>query len=288
MITADIERLSPNFTPGMPVGKLVVVHATRSGKTMNPTEFTGTLNHFGNPGGVSSHWVVARDGRTARVVLDTNRAAHAGQHNLTAWGIELEQGVEDDGFTAPQIEKLVAIARAYVQDFGVAPVHTLDANASGFIGHQETPQGIAIGKSDPGRKFDWDAFISALRGDGPTPRLGGDGAFTPQNGTANEQFWKARSLAGAAVHDLRRDFSLPAEAKEVEIGLFLDKGIVRVFHGASNLQAEIVGWGATGSSYGRVRVRLDEAGRITYKSGFADVDATPALINTICIWGWRS
>jgi hypothetical protein len=34
-------------------------------------------------------------------------------------------------------------------------------------------------------------------------------------------------------------------------------------------------------------VRLDDAGRITYKSGHGDTDVNPAIINTICIWGWR-
>ena len=152
MITPDLVRLSPNFGAGVPTGRLVVIHATRSGVSMNPTEFEGTLNWFARADvGLSAHWVIARDGRKARVVENHNRAVHAGEHNLTAWGIELEQGVEADGFATPQIAALVAVCRGYVADFGVEPVHTLDATQSGFIGHQETPQGKRVGKCIAGQ-----------------------------------------------------------------------------------------------------------------------------------------
>jgi len=56
----------------------------------------------------------------------------------------------------------------YVRGFGVpikhASVNTL--SRGGFIGHDETPQGLAIGKDDPGYKFDWDRFIHSLEAGG--------------------------------------------------------------------------------------------------------------------------
>src|SRR5689334_7799000 len=99
MIAPDLTRLSPNVNAApMPAGtRCVIIHATRSGVSMNPTEFDGTLNYMATPGTTSSHWVIARDGRKARVVPDNRQAWHAGSDNDNAWGIELEQGVEADG-----------------------------------------------------------------------------------------------------------------------------------------------------------------------------------------------
>jgi N-acetyl-anhydromuramyl-L-alanine amidase AmpD len=163
MIEPDVTRLSPNFSASPPTAKLVVIHSTRSGKSNNPTEFEGTLNWFArNDSQVSSHWVIGRDGSKARVVADGQQAWHAGEHNV-GWGIELEQGVSDDGFTQKQLAALTEVCAGYVMDFGVPPVHTLDASQAGFIGHEETRQGKRVGKSDPGTKFVWDSFIEALR-----------------------------------------------------------------------------------------------------------------------------
>lgn len=170
MIKPDLLAHSPNFKVATPTGKAVVIHATRSGVSMNPSEFQGTLNWFARPDvGLSAHWVIARDGRKARVVNDDCNAVHAGEHNSTHYGIELEQGAEADGFTLRQIEALVAVCQGYVKDFGVAAVHTLSSNASGFIGHSETTQGRRVGKSDPGAGFPWEGFISAVAGAVPLP-----------------------------------------------------------------------------------------------------------------------
>lgn len=164
MIAADIVSSTPHTSPGMPTGRVVVIHATRSGIPGNPNEFMGTLNWFKNPvSQASSHWVIARDGLAARVVGDKWLAWHAGMHNGQAWGIELESAVEDDGYTQPQLDKLVQVCAGYIEDFGVEPIHSLDMARSGFIGHQETPQGRTAGKSDPGRKFPWAWVITALQ-----------------------------------------------------------------------------------------------------------------------------
>ena len=129
---------------------------------MNPSELEGTLNWFKNPvARVSSHWVIGRNGEKVRVIDDDKQAWHAGQHNATHWGIELEQGVESDGFTPEQMAALVAVCKGY----GVPVTHDFN----GFIGHQETPQGRASGKSDPGSLFNWDGFINELRQDVPPP-----------------------------------------------------------------------------------------------------------------------
>ena len=165
MIAPDITSTSPNFSHVKPSGQGVVIHATRSGVSMNPNELEGTLNWFKQGASqVSSHWVIGRNGVTCRVVSDGLMAWHAGEHNATHWGIELEQGVEADGFTDVQMDALVRVCKGYVQDFGVSPVHSM----TGFIGHQQTPQGKRVGKSDPGMLFDWTGFINKLSATPPS------------------------------------------------------------------------------------------------------------------------
>lgn len=164
MIQPDLVRLSPNMNAApMPAGvRIVIIHCTRSGVSMNPSEFDGTLNYMAQPGTTSSHWVIARDGRKARVVLDNRQAWHASEDNDNAWGIEIEQGVEDDGFTPEQIAALVQVCEGYRDDFGVPVYHAQDSTSGGFVGHQETAQGRRYGKSDPGHLFPWDDFMRAL------------------------------------------------------------------------------------------------------------------------------
>ncbi len=171
MIQPDIFRLSPNVNPQfMPsTAHTVIIHATRSGTSMNPTEFTGTLNYMSQIGTVSSHWVISRNGVKARVVMDNRQAWHAQEDNDNAWGIELEQGIEMDGFTDAQMTALVAVCRGYRDDFNVPAVHSTNSTIGGFVGHQETAQGIRNGKSDPGRLFPWGYFIGALQMPEPTP-----------------------------------------------------------------------------------------------------------------------
>jgi len=159
VITPDVVSTTPHFSHMKPSGQGVVIHSTRSSVSMNPSEFEGALNWFKNPAAqVSSHWVIGRDGTKARIVADDLVAWHAGEHNATHWGIELEQGVESDGFTDAQMDALVAVCRGYVEDFGVPIQHFMH----GFIGHQETPQGKRVGKSDPGALFDWNRLLNGL------------------------------------------------------------------------------------------------------------------------------
>lgn len=164
-ITPDIISTTPHLTNAPIRGRAVVIHSTRSGKSMNPSEFLGTLNWFKNPASrVSSHWVIGRDGKKARVVSDKQQAWHAGEHNDEAWGIELEQGIESDGFTPVQIDALIAVCRGYVNDFNVPVIHAVTVEQGGFIGHQETAQGRSVGKSDPGAAFPWPEILDRLKG----------------------------------------------------------------------------------------------------------------------------
>lgn len=163
MIKPDIISPSPHFYYTPFSRMVVVIHSTRSGISMNPSEFKGTLNWFANPASeVSSHWVISREGVKARVVADSEQAWHAGEHN-DCLSVEFEQGVESDGFTDIQLAAGVLVCAAYCKDFGVPARHITDITQDGFIGHEETPQGKRTGKSDPGNLFPWDAFIAHLQ-----------------------------------------------------------------------------------------------------------------------------
>jgi hypothetical protein len=166
VIKPDRTSSTTNYSHVRPRGEGVVIHATRSGVApLYSKELEGTLNHFANPyptephKRASAHWVIGRNGQKVRVVADDMEAWHAGQHNITHFGIELEQAVEGDGFTDVQMAALVEVCKGYVADFGIPANHAM----RGFIGHEETPQGKGAGKSDPGKLFPWDWFIVQLR-----------------------------------------------------------------------------------------------------------------------------
>lgn len=150
------------------------------------------------------------------MVNDDCQAVHAGEHNLTHYGLELEQGVEADGFTLRQIEALVAVCKGYVKDFGVAPVHTLSSSASGFIGHQETAQGRRVGKSDPGAGFPWDGFISAVAGAVPLP--------VPPSLPTPQEVEHASTFLGAAYYLRDRKMIHPYDVGVLERAIQWAKG----------------------------------------------------------------
>lgn len=160
---ADRIVLSPNFIRAPINGRTVIIHATRSGISNFAKETQATINEFLKPNNTSAHWVVGRDGEKIRMVPDDCRAAHAQEDNDNAWGIEVCQGVESDGFTDAQYDAVAAICRdTYMANFNVPAVHARTSTEPGFIGHEETAQGIRNGKSDPGRLWDWARFIGML------------------------------------------------------------------------------------------------------------------------------
>lgn len=167
----DVVDLSPNVNrdgngnplPMPATTRTVLIHATRSGTSQNPSEYIGTRNFMRRPGTTSSQLVIGREpSQTARVVPDEQQAWHAQEDNDNTWGIELCQGIEADGFTDAQMAQLVAAGKHYMT-LGVPTVHATSSTQPGFIGHQETAQGRRNGKSDPGRLFDWDWFLAALQ-----------------------------------------------------------------------------------------------------------------------------
>lgn len=163
--------------------KVVIMHATRStiASKTDAEELKSTLNHFVGPSGASSHFALSEIER-ARVVADDLMAGHASYLNDRAWGVELTQPAADRPFTDGHYANAALVGRHYVS-LGVAPVWLpyWDGNTdeSGFVGHEDTIQGRAVGKSDPGQEFDTVRFIASLQEDDmkfPVYKaIGGDG-----------------------------------------------------------------------------------------------------------------
>lgn len=105
---------------------------------------------------VSSHFLVARDGKLTQFVATAARAWHAGlsshegreRCNDFSIGVELE-GSDDTAFTDAQYQTLAALTRS------LAAAHPLRWVA----GHEHIAPGR---KTDPGPHFDWARYRASL------------------------------------------------------------------------------------------------------------------------------
>ena len=147
---------TPNFTEGRTQAiRWIVVHSTRSGIPCND-DFLSTCNWFANPvSQVSSHVLIGRNGRVGRFVVDDDVSWHAGAHNPYTLGLEFEQATADTPFTDGQLAKGAEQCHNWLEKFGDIAI----------VGHENTPQGIQGGKSDPGHLFDWSHFMEMVMAD---------------------------------------------------------------------------------------------------------------------------
>lgn len=275
-VTPDIIHLSPNFNDAPIVGRTVIIHGTRSGKSMNPSEFIGTLNYMEQKYTTSSQWVISRKGEKARVVPNNKQAHHAGVDNDNTWGVELEQGAEQDGFTQLELNALVEVCRdEYMADYDVPPVRVLSSSAPGFVGHQDTQQGRASGKSDPGVLFPWEWFINELK---KQPDQGGSDMMIPANGVAQ---WFSDRIGPRRYNGpedgrefdemlIRADFqdSLPQEAKMVRLDVGLKSGSMKWNHGSPN--GLIAGVIEDGETHAIIDILIGDDGRVLF-NGAAEI-----------------
>jgi len=151
-VTPAIEAPSPNFGPrrGGARPEIVVLHHT----AMLSAE--AALARLRDPAAeVSSHWLIAEDGRVWRLVDEAMRAWHAGAGawggagdvNSRSIGIELANAGPLDGFPPfpePQMAALEALLDGIAARWRIAPAQV--------IAHSDmAPER----KADPGPKFDW-------------------------------------------------------------------------------------------------------------------------------------
>lgn len=108
---------------------------------------------------VSSHLLIKRDGQIVQFVPFDKCAWHAGQSNYEgrmgcndySIGVELE-GTDESGYTKPQYQMLVQVCRLIIANY---PLTDPDR----IVGHSDIAPGR---KTDPGTRFDWEAFRSSL------------------------------------------------------------------------------------------------------------------------------
>ena len=181
--------LSPNHSAGWTNGppRAVVVHSTRSGQVSftDAQELQATINWFMSVNSqASAHWVISELERV-RMVEDKYPAWHAVEHSWEAYGIEVCQPTRDRPYKEGHYRNLVSVCVPYVKA-GIPIVHlpTLkwQDGRKGFVGHEETEQGLRDGKSDPGPPFDWAKFINMLKAE-----TEGDMALTEADKTIVKQ-----------------------------------------------------------------------------------------------------
>ena len=144
---------TPNYTKGRTNGiRWIIVHSTRSGIVGND-DWGATINWFANPASqASSHKLIGLDGRKGQFVNDEDTAWHAGWHNPYTLGIEFCHATVDTPFTEAELVSGAEEVRDWREKHRDLPV----------IGHDNTPQGAACGKSDPGPLFPWDRFMEMV------------------------------------------------------------------------------------------------------------------------------
>lgn len=180
---------------------------------------------------VSAHYVVVEDGTVLQLVAEERAAWHAGVScwrghrglNARSIGIEIVNGGHDYGLPAfpdRQIEAVIALARAVVARWSIAPVD--------IVAHSDI---APMRKLDPGERFPWAKLAEAGVGLWPEPRPGGparanvvtglerigygvETAPQPTSVTAALAAFQRRFVAGSAC-DGRADAATGARLVEV-------------------------------------------------------------------------
>lgn len=137
-------RPSPNFDGRRP--NFVILHHTSDD---NAEPALATLTDPVRK--VSSHYLIARDGRIYYLVDELARAWHAGESywggnrdlNSASIGIELDNN-GNEPFAAAQVEALLALLADLKERYGIP--------AANFIGHGDVAPGRKV---DPSRWFPW-------------------------------------------------------------------------------------------------------------------------------------
>jgi len=143
-------RPSPNFNERRP--NFVIIHHT-SNDSAEPALHTLT-----SPAAqVSSHYLIARDGKVIYLVDEMARAWHAGDSywggnrdlNSSSIGIELDNN-GDEPFAEPMMQSLLALLADLKARYKIP--------AANFLGHGDVAPGR---KTDPSRWFPWKRLAEA-------------------------------------------------------------------------------------------------------------------------------
>lgn len=144
----------------------VVIHHTGSPSTQS------TLNTFLGQGN-SAHYVIDPQGRVIKMVLDADRANHAGAArwrgnrnlNSRSIGIEIQHRAQDGNYPQAQYTALIALLQRLTAAHGGIQIRNI-------IGHSDIAiQGGRLGRKqgDPGVNFHWEQIENANFGMIPGP-----------------------------------------------------------------------------------------------------------------------
>ena len=158
----DTSHRSPNSVPRTQPIRLIVLHATVG-------SYAASLAWLCNPmSGVSTHYLIRKDGYTAQLVPDDEIAWHAGTsqwgrfHNVNdiSLGIELENDNSGhDPYPQPQLAALTALSRDILTRYNLTPADiALHRDVAVPAGRKSDPAG-----------FDLAAFRAGLSAPTPDP-----------------------------------------------------------------------------------------------------------------------
>ncbi len=149
---------SPNYNSrgGTNIDR-IVIHTTQG-------SYAGAISWFQNPDSdVSAHYVIrSSDGEVTQMVREANRGWHVGTWNSRSIGIEHEGWVADPGrwYTDAMYRSSAALTRHLCNKYGI-PI-----DRTHIVGHVEAPGAT---HTDPGSGWDWDRYLSLVRGEPPRP-----------------------------------------------------------------------------------------------------------------------
>lgn len=161
--------------------------------------YLGTISWFKDPqSGVSSHYVVSKNGDVTQMVEEKDEAIHIGSNvNVLSVGIEHEGFVADPAtwFTDSMYQGSAALVKNIAQRWGIP------LDRCHILGHDEIPDptnpctyGGAEHHTDPGSGWDWNKYMGYI------------------GGSATKCSWNCSSTVGSLVGYVRKGSLLPTAA----------------------------------------------------------------------------
>jgi len=162
--------------------RIVIIHATRGGTSSSGWEYIATKNWFtspNNPGAMASriigpngeHCIALPDSRIPQWSAGYGSIGPPTEYLLDDYAIsyEVAQPNNDTPFTDAQYERLAIEAAKDCKTYGI-PAVLLDSRGgqfypvpAGITRHDRTANGVKLGKSDPGKMWDDNRFMTLLK-----------------------------------------------------------------------------------------------------------------------------
>ncbi|WP_272933501.1 peptidoglycan recognition family protein [Streptomyces sp. PSAA01] len=129
----------------------VVIHVVQG-------SYDDAVRVFRDPGHrAAAHYVVRRDGHIAQMVRELDVAFHAGNRSYNERSI----GIEHEGFVSEPSSFTDAMYRASARlTASICERYGIPRDREHIVGHVEVP---GTDHTDPGRHWDWDRYIRAVR-----------------------------------------------------------------------------------------------------------------------------